>query len=71
METFNISRVNQSKINSVDFNNLGFGTYVTDHMFLAEYKNEKWQTPEIIPFQTLHLSPTARVYRPDNHPCPV
>jgi branched-chain amino acid aminotransferase len=48
-----------SKIDSVDWNHLEFGKYVSDHMFLCTYKNGKWREPQIIPFQTLSLSPTT------------
>ena len=56
METLNVSK---SKIHEVDFANLGFGNYVTDHMFSCEYKNNAWQTASIVPFQNLELAPTT------------
>ena len=62
METTNvlsIRKIAHSGIDSVDFNDLGFGKYVTDHMFSAEYKFGTWQQPEIIPFQNLIMAPTA------------
>ena len=43
----------------MDFANLEFGKYVTDHMFVAEYKKGNWQLAKILPFQNLQLSPTA------------
>lgn len=58
METVNISK---SKIHQVDFGNLEFGKYVTDHMFVTEYKNGSWQSPGIVPFQKLELAPSALV----------
>jgi branched-chain amino acid aminotransferase len=58
-EVFSIKRVGKSRIDSIDFNDLGFGTHVTDHMFLAEYREGRWQTAEIIPFQNLVLAPTT------------
>jgi branched-chain amino acid aminotransferase len=45
-----------SKIGSVDFNNLVFGTTFTDHMLICSYKNGAWQTPEIKPYQPLSFS---------------
>lgn len=41
--------------------NIGFGTLRTDHMFLAEYKDGKWQNQRIIPYQNLSLAPGAMV----------
>lgn len=47
----------QSRINEVNFEELGFGKYFTDHLFVAEYKNHQWHKPSIIPFQDLSIHP--------------
>jgi branched-chain amino acid aminotransferase len=52
-----ISLNTQSRINEVNFEQLGFGKYFTDHLFVAHYKNNVWNTPKIIPFQDLSLHP--------------
>jgi branched-chain amino acid aminotransferase len=57
-----ISKVSESKIKNVDFNNLEFGRVFTDHMFFCDYTNGEWQTPEIIPYQPLVIEPSARVF---------
>ena len=49
----------RSRINEVDFNKLEFGKYVSDHMLLCDYNNKKWETPQIVPFANLSISPTA------------
>lgn len=54
-----IRKKGESRINEVDFSNLDFGTEVTDHMFIADYRNNSWNNPRIIPFGNLSLSPTA------------
>jgi branched-chain amino acid aminotransferase len=54
-----IKRTTQSKLNAVDWDQLEFGKYVSDHMFTCTYKNNTWQQPEIIPFSDLSLSPTT------------
>ena len=33
----NLSKVKKSKISDVDFSNLGFCKYYTDHMFICDY----------------------------------
>lgn len=39
-------------------NELGFGKYFTDHMFVMDYDNEKgWINPRIVPFDDLSFSP--------------
>jgi hypothetical protein len=37
----------KSRINEVDFSNLGFGKEVTDYMFVAEYCNNLWNDLQI------------------------
>ena len=41
----------------MDFNNLPFGKYYTDHMLEVDYKDGHWQKVAIRPFQSLSLSP--------------
>lgn len=43
-------------------NNLGFGKYFTDHMFLMEYeKGQDWHNPRIVPYAPLMLDPASMV----------
>jgi branched-chain amino acid aminotransferase len=35
--SFPIERIAKSRISEVDFNNLGFGNYISDHMLVADY----------------------------------
>ncbi|RAV29863.1 branched-chain amino acid aminotransferase [Sinomicrobium soli] len=51
-----------SRIGEVDFSKLTFGSVFTDHMFVCDFKDGKWQTPEIKPYQPLVLDPSARVF---------
>lgn len=48
-----------SKINEVNFNDLGFGKIFTDHMLVANYQDGNWQEVEIKPFENITLSPAA------------
>jgi len=57
-----ITKVNESKIGQVDFENLAFGKVFTDHMFICDYVNGEWQTPKIVPYGPLTLDPSARVF---------
>ncbi|MCT4687876.1 branched-chain amino acid aminotransferase [Vallitalea sp.] len=46
-----------------DFNNLGFGTEFTDHMFIMDYTEGKgWHDPRIVPYQPISLDPSAMVF---------
>jgi len=57
-----ITKVASSKINGVDFENIDFGKIFTDHMFVCNYKDGKWQQPEIKPYGPIQLDPSARVF---------
>src|SRR5258705_8193387 len=54
-----VRKVAHSKIHEVDFNNLEFGKYVSDHMLLCDYLNNQWQQPQIVPFANLSLNPST------------
>ena len=52
-----VTKTAKSKINEIDFNNLPFGKYFTDHMLEVDYADGEWKKPVIRPFQNLSLSP--------------
>lgn len=55
--TIPVKRTTQSRLASVDFKNLGFGNYISDHMLVAKYDKGAWQEPQIIPYGELMMSP--------------
>jgi len=57
-----IVKSNKSKIHDVDFDNLTFGRTFTDHMFVCDYIDGKWQFPKIMPYQAMTFEPSARVF---------
>jgi branched-chain amino acid aminotransferase len=61
-ETISITRTKHSKIDEVDFKNLSFGTVFTDHMFICDYKDGAWQTPEIVPYGPMEMDPASKVF---------
>lgn len=54
-----VRKTNHSGIKEVDFQNLEFGKYVSDHMLLCDFANGEWRSPQILPFTNLSISPTA------------
>lgn len=62
MDQINITKTTHSKINDVDFNNLSFGSIFSDHMLVCDYKNGKWETPEVIPYQPITLDPSSKIF---------
>ncbi|MFT5823510.1 MAG: branched-chain amino acid aminotransferase [Crocinitomix sp.] len=46
-------------MSTVDFNNLPFGKFFSDHMFEMDFADGKWQTPTIVPFANMSLHPAT------------
>ena len=57
-----ITKTKATKIHDVDFNNLNFGKVFSDHMLVCDFKNGKWQSPEIVPYQPITLDPSAKIF---------
>jgi branched-chain amino acid aminotransferase len=55
--TISVEQCNVSAVNQVDWDNLPFGRVFTDHMFIMEYADGKWQEAKIIPFQDIPMHP--------------
>lgn len=52
-----VEQTKNSRLKEVDFDNLGFGTYISDHMLVAEYDKGQWSEPKIMPFGNLPMTP--------------
>lgn len=57
-----IELIEKSKIDTVDFNNLTFGSIFSDHMFVCDYIDGKWSNPSIQPYGPILLNPSAKVF---------
>ena len=55
---FNITKIERSKLNDINLENIPFGKYMTDYMLEVDYENGKWQTPEIKPYQPMLFAPS-------------
>lgn len=54
-----VKRVSRSRLSQVDFNDLGFGKYFSDHMFSLRYRNGAWGEPEVLPYGEVGIEPGA------------
>ena len=61
-DKISVEKSKTSKIGNVDFSNLTFGREFTDHMFVCDYEDGKWQNPKVIPYQAMSYDPSARVF---------
>jgi branched-chain amino acid aminotransferase len=59
ISTITIHHTKHSRISEVDFNNLEFGSYISDHMLVCDYANGEWDNPKLLPFANLSLSPAT------------
>ena len=58
-ESFKITKSKNSKLSSLDMNNLPFGKNFTDHMLEVNYENGEWGEVEIKPYQALTIDPSC------------
>ena len=55
---FNITKVERSKLNDINLENIPFGKYFTDHMLEVDFEDGEWKTAEIKPYQPLLMAPS-------------
>lgn len=51
-----IELTTKSRRQEIDFSNLPFGKYFSDHMLVCHFRDGQWQEPEIKPFGQLNFS---------------
>jgi branched-chain amino acid aminotransferase len=63
IETLTIknTKTAHSRLAETDKNDLPFGKYFTDHMFVADYEDGEWKNFEILPYGPITLSPASSV----------
>lgn len=59
---FNIQKSSETRIHEVDFKNLVFGKVFSDHMLIADYIGDSWQTPQIMPYGKFLVAPSMSVF---------
>ena len=57
MSQFKTTLTNDSNFNKIDYNNLGFGKYFSDHIYISEYKNGEWSRGEIKAYEPMLVEP--------------
>lgn len=53
-----ITKAVRSRLGDVDFNNLGFGQFFSDHMFMVNCEHGNYAGPQIVPFANIEVSPS-------------
>ena len=57
-----IQSIKASKIDTIDFNNLSFGSVFSDHMFECDFVDGTWQNATIKPYGPVTLNPSAKIF---------
>lgn len=55
-----ITKTEHSRLKDIDFNNIPFGKYTSDHMFIMDYANGAWSDFRIVPYQGLVIDPQSK-----------
>lgn len=58
MSGINVTKIQKSRIDYVNWDNLGFGVYFSDHVYVSDYKDGKWDAGNIIPYGPMEFAPT-------------
>ncbi|MFA6571088.1 MAG: branched-chain amino acid aminotransferase [Bacteroidota bacterium] len=58
MSIFKITQSQNTRIKDVRWDNLRFGVFFSDHIFISRYKGGKWDDGEIVPYGPLPIEPT-------------
>ena len=53
--------VAQSRLQKLEMDNIQFGSYYSDHMFVADYRDGAWSDCRIVPFDDFKISPAMSV----------
>lgn len=53
-----IEKRQQSRLATLDFNNIPFGKIFSDHMLVATYEEGQWQTVKIMPYGGIEMAPS-------------
>lgn len=53
-----VQLVENSRRDGLDINNLPFGKTFSDHMFVADYKDGKWQNCQLVPYGDIAFAPS-------------
>lgn len=55
-----ITKTEISKLKDIDFDNIPFGKYTSDHMFVMDYADGQWGDFRIVPYQGFVIDPQSK-----------
>lgn len=57
-----VEEVKESKISTINFDNLTFGKTFTDHMLECTWRDGAWENPVIKPYGPIQIEPSCKVF---------
>lgn len=60
--SFDVHQTETSRLDQVDFSNLDFGRVFSDHMFVMDFEEGRWQRGAIEPYGPFTMSPASMVF---------
>lgn len=58
-QNIHITKIEKSKVDTLDFNKIPLGKTFTDHMFICDYEHGQWVKPRIEPLHHIPTHPAA------------
>jgi len=52
-----VTQTTNSRLHTVDFENIPFGKVISDHMFVVDFDGKEWVDARIVPFEKFEISP--------------
>lgn len=59
MGKFKVTLAEKSRYESINWKDLRFGKYFSDHVFISDYTNGKWDDGQIIPYGPMEIEPAC------------
>lgn len=57
MNDIQVKNNHKTKLTETDWNNLGFGRYFADHMYVSNFRDGAWEKGIVLPYGTLSVEP--------------
>lgn len=54
-----LEQIQQSRLQGIDFEHIPFGKTFSDHMFVSDYRDGRWQDDRIVPFGHFTIHPAS------------
>lgn len=54
-----ITKITNSRLEGIDFDNIPLGRTFTDHMFICDYADGQWHNPRVVPLEMIPTHPAA------------